>query len=375
MKRLFAVLPAFMMAAAIAMPSRAEAFVPEPAAVQDTLILKLRNQAKVLVVVKDIKDIKSLKSQSLDSLIVLLEKHVDQIERAGKTAAENPVTITIDKGEGVGREDVNITITQANGDKKKVISKEIKNIRVDVDVEKEENKTTIGVNMQKDTLSTDEGEEEEEKEKERYKRKYSEFQLDYGADRWANAGGTPGVFGLKPSFRPVASRYISLATKWHRRLGGPGSPARISSGLGFEFHNYMFDDNQHLVNTGEVSYMATHDRELEKSKLATTSFTIPLELSFDVKNSEHNTVFRIGGGGFVGYLLGSKTKTVFNENGDDRTVKVHNDYNLNDLQYGVSGFIGMRGIDIFAKYNLNDMFKDNRGPKGNALAFGLRWNM
>lgn len=372
MKPFLTLIPAFLVAAAISVPCRAESNPPKSAAKEDTLILKLKNQAKVLVVVKDLQDIKKLKSQSLDSLILLLEKHVDQIERAGKSVEEYPVSIIIDKGEGEGKNDVNITITQSNGDKKQIISKEIKNIRVDVDVNKEKEKTTLGISMQKDTLDDD---KKEKKPRERYARKTFDFQVDYGADRWANTGSTLGLAGPKPSFRPIASRYISLNSKWHRRLGGAGSPARLSSGFAFEFHNFMFDDNQVLVNLGEKSAMVVDSRELEKSKLATVSFTLPLELSFDVKNSNHNTVFRIGGGGFAGVMIGSKTKVVVTENGNSNKVKVPDDFHMNDLQYGVSGFIGRKGWDLFAKYNLNDMFKDNRGPKGNALAMGLRWNL
>ena len=372
MKRLYALLSAIMMAAAITLPSHAVTKGPSAAAVQDTLILKLRNQSKVLVVVKDLQDTKSLKEQSLDSLIVLLEKHVDQIERAGQSADENPVTITIEKKENPTSEDVNITITQSNGDKKQIISKEIKNVRVDVNVEKEKDKTTIGVNMQKDTTMADQ-KEEEKKNKDKYRRSSFDFQLDYGADRWVNTSDLDG--GSSIEFRPIASRYLSLNSKWHYRLGGKMSPARLSTGFSFEFHNYMFDDNQYLENTGNNAVVMTSASELEKSKLATTSLTIPLELSFDVKNSQRETAFRIGGGGFVGYMLGSKTKVKFTDNGDNTTVKFKDDFHLNDFQYGLSGFIGIRSFDIFAKYNLNDVFESGKGPAGNALAVGIRWNM
>ncbi|MFC6999714.1 outer membrane beta-barrel protein [Rufibacter roseus] len=372
MKRLFAPLTAIIMAAGIALPSRAETKVNFTPPVQDTLIVKLKNDARVLVVVKDLKDVKSLKSQSIDSIITILEKHVDQIERAGQSAANNPVTVTIDRQQSQTGEDVNITITQANSDKKQIINKEIKNVRVGVDIEEEEDKTTIGVKIGKDTTMI--AEKKEKKEKERYSKNSHDIQLDYGADRWVNTSTPEGGVGVK--FRPIASRYFSINNKWHHRLGGKGSPARVSYGFSFEFHNYMFDDNQMLVDDGDGARIITAEPlNLEKSKLATTTFSIPLELSFNVKNKDGNTAFRIGGGGYLGYMIGSKTKVVYPEGGDTKTVKVKDDFHLTDVQYGVSGFIGVRSMDIFAKYNLNDMFESGFGPSGNALAVGIRWNL
>ena len=37
----------------------------------------------------------------------------------------------------------------------------------------------------------------------------------------------------------------------------------------------------------------------------------------------------------------------------------------------MQGTIGIRSIDLFAKYNLNNTFKDNRGPQAQTISFGI----
>jgi hypothetical protein len=34
--------------------------------------------------------------------------------------------------------------------------------------------------------------------------------------------------------------------------------------------------------------------------------------------------------------------------------------------------IGYRKVELFGKYNLNELFKDNRGPAMNVVSFGFR---
>ncbi|RNI27754.1 hypothetical protein EFA69_16730 [Rufibacter immobilis] len=375
MKRLYALLSAIMMAAAIALPSHASTLSPKQPVVQDTLILKLRNEARLLVVVKDVKDLKNLKNQSVDSLLLLLDKYADQIEAAGKNGEE--VTVTIDKSSAKTSEDVNITITQNGPNGTEVVIKEKNRIRItdkvgiDIDHDEENNKTKVSVNMGgNDTTTTVVN---KKREKPRNPKREFDFQIDLGVSQWLNTEEMAGSAVQDINFRTMASRYISLNSKWHRRLGGENSPLRVISGFNFDFHNYMFDDNIRIVNTGErADFMYAEPLNLEKSKLATTSINVPLELGLDFRNQKGKSVFRIGGGGFVGYMLSSHSKVKYSQNGDNVKNKFKDDFYLNDFQYGVSGFVGVGSLELFAKYNLNEMFEDDKGPQANAIALGLR---
>ncbi|WP_210464896.1 outer membrane beta-barrel protein [Rufibacter roseolus] len=376
MKRLYALLTAIMMAAAIALPSHASSKSLIPAATQDTLILKLKNEARLLIVVKDVKDLKNLKNQSIDSIMLLVEKYADQIEAAGKKGDE--VTVTIDKSKANTSEDVNITITQHGPEGTEVTIKEKNRIRItdkvgiDIDHDEDTKSTKVKVNVgNEDSLEVKE--RDEERYKNRHPRRTLDFQVDAGLSTWLNKEEQAGSAVQDIKFRTAASRYISLNTKWYNRIGGESSPVRLITGFTVDFHNYMFDDNIMIQNTGEKSdFVIPTGINLEKSKLSTTSLNVPLELGFDFKTKRGKTAFKIGGGGFVGYMLSSHSKVKYSQDGDNVKSKAKDDFYLNDFQYGVSGFIGIRSLEFFAKYNLNDMFQDNKGPQANAFAAGVR---
>ncbi|WP_205500763.1 outer membrane beta-barrel protein [Rufibacter psychrotolerans] len=378
MKRMYALLSATMVAAAIALPSRASSLAPKMAAPQDTLILKLKNEARLLVVVKDVKDLKNLKNEKIDSLMLLLDKYASQIEAAGKNGEE--VTVTIEKGQANASEDVSITIAQNNPGGTEVVIKEKNRIRItdkvgiDIDKEEDGNSTRVKVNVGDSSADEDEDKDKDkDKEKSRNPKKDFVFQIDLGVSNWMNKEALAGSSVQDIDLKPLGSRYISLNSKWHYRIGGVESPLRLISGFNFDFHNYMFDDNIMIVrNEATTDFVKADPINLEKSKLATSSINIPLEIGLDFKNSKGESNFQIGGGGFVGYMFSSHSKVKYSQNGDNFKRKIKDDYNLNDLLYGVSGFISIRDFEFFGKYNLNEVFEDNKGPKANTLTFGVR---
>ena len=82
--------------------------------------------------------------------------------------------------------------------------------------------------------------------------------------------------------------------------------------------------------------------------------------------------FAVGAGGFVGYRLNSWTKLKYFENGNTYKDKDYGNYGLNDWQYGLQGVIGYHGLTFFAKYNLNELFREGQGPQAQTLSFGVR---
>ncbi len=95
-----------------------------------------------------------------------------------------------------------------------------------------------------------------------------------------------------------------------------------------------------------------------------------MELNFKDRNGKES--FTIGGGGFIGYRLGSHTKIKYQSEGNTYKDKERGTYNLEDMQYGVNFVLGYKWLSLFGKYNLNDLFKDNRGPNMNVVSFGFR---
>jgi hypothetical protein len=133
----------------------------------------------------------------------------------------------------------------------------------------------------------------------------------------------------------------------------------------------MFEGNTRMANSDGYTVFYKDNKSLEKTKLATTSVNLPLMLVLDFKNKKGNSAFRIGAGAFGGYRIGAHTKIKYDLEGEEEKDKDHGNFNLEDFQYGGKFIIGYRGIDFFANYNLNELFKDDRGPKANALSFGI----
>jgi hypothetical protein len=79
----------------------------------------------------------------------------------------------------------------------------------------------------------------------------------------------------------------------------------------------------------------------------------------------------IGVGGYVGYRLNSHSKVKYSGGGKD---KEFNNFYLNDFRYGLTAQLGINNFpDLFFNYDFNDLFQNGRGPKVNAVSFGIKF--
>ncbi|RYY10189.1 MAG: PorT family protein, partial [Cytophagaceae bacterium] len=183
-----------------------------------------------------------------------------------------------------------------------------------------------------------------------------------------------------PDLRTLGSRYVNLGLNVAPRLGGPKSPLYLVFGPEFAFNNYMLEGNNKWVSqNGTTSVVPeTNGRQYQKTKLATSTLTVPLMFQLNFREKDAHTGrsrdgFRVGAGGFVGYRLGSWTKLKYFEDGNTFKDKNYGSYNLTDWQYGLQGVVGYRSLTFFAKYNLNELFRDGQGPKAQTVSFGVRF--
>jgi hypothetical protein len=177
-----------------------------------------------------------------------------------------------------------------------------------------------------------------------------------------------------PELRPEGSRYVNLGLSYRQRLGGRRSPLYLLGGPELAFNNYMLEGNYKWQNTSGITSVVPEPtaRQYQKTKLATSTITLPLMLQLRLHDEHHRATFRLGAGGFVGYRLASWTKLKYFEEGSTYKDKDYGSYNLNDWQYGLQAHIGYGDVNFFVKYNLNELFRDGRGPQAQTLSFGLR---
>lgn len=217
--------------------------------------------------------------------------------------------------------------------------------------------------------------ESQRKRLKKYKRKPSHVRnflaVDLGFNNYLEDGKFPDEAGKDYGLDVFGSRYISVG--WYRRTSFFGSPLRLTMGLEVNWNNYMFKNNTYITqDTASVefrNYLNDNGATLNKSKLTTVYANIPVMLGFKFRNRYGRTTFRIDAGGYAGYRLDSYAK--IKPNGQD-TQRPHQNYFLNNWRYGLVTYVGFSGIQLFAKYDLNTLFVDGKGPSLNSFSFGIR---
>lgn len=142
--------------------------------------------------------------------------------------------------------------------------------------------------------------------------------------------------------------------------------------FGIQWNNFALEDENYQILKGpesivfENTTISRADINPARSKLNITYLNagiLPI-VHFGKKSSS----LRVGAGVYGGYRIGSKSKFKYDDNGKD---VVKNNFYLNSWHYGVRAQVGWKGIDLFATYDLNSLYINNRGPELNAFSFGI----
>jgi hypothetical protein len=347
----------------------------------DTIVVKLPNQATMTLFVKNKQQLRELRAYKLDSLMILLDTYIAQAENAGKNSKSEQVTMEFypakDQPGKQVPEQIRITMhndqggkSTRSGDKVEVNMGRVFGVKVEENANgKGGDRVSVHVgDYGKDSLAT--AKRRAKKEAERNRAVHNNFTIDLGLNTLTSIETQLNQFG--PDLKPVGSRYVSLNWLYDIRIGKVGSPLRLVTGPALSFNNYMLDNNARFINTNGITTIASEsERSLDKSKLAVTTLNLPLMAALRFKGNNDKDGFRIGAGGFAGYRLGSHTKIKYSEDGRTRKDKDRGSYNLTDFQYGVQGFIGIRSLELFGKYHLNDLFSNDRGIQAQTLSFGI----
>lgn len=383
MKRLPVLLAALLLGAASTAQAKTLPRLAPPVANDDTIVVKLPNQATMTLFVKNKAQLRELRQYKLDSLLVLLDGYITQAEAAGKNSKSEQVTMEFYPAkEQPGKqvpEQIRITVrnqgtgakTTKSADHVDVTLGRVFGVTVDESTDGGSDRVSVRVGATAASDSIRNAQRQAKREEYRNRPVHSNFNIDLGLNALVDKGADAG--GVTPELRPIASRYVSLNWHYDIRLGRKGSVLYLRTGPELAFNNYMLDGNYQFTNTNGVTTLSKAEagRSLEKSKLAVTSINLPLMPMLNFQDKKGKNAFRIGAGGFVGYRLGSHTKLKYEQEGNTKKDKDRGSYNLEDFQYGVQGIVGIRSINLFAKYNLNDTFKNNRGPQAQTFSFGF----
>lgn len=137
----------------------------------------------------------------------------------------------------------------------------------------------------------------------------------------------------------------------------------IVTGVGLTYNNYRFDDNARIdFNSQGYPFFNEQDsaKNYLKSKLTNFYITVPLLFEYQIRTPNRSNNFHINAGVVGMMLANSHTKYVYREDNKSNKTKVKNStYKyINPLRADATVGIGWNNINIYARYALNDLFKN-----------------
>lgn len=212
-----------------------------------------------------------------------------------------------------------------------------------------------------DNTFTLESEEKEMQFEGSKKRAYERsLNLDIGVNTWINDASAPLV-------KPWGSWNVGINLQRQYKMGNNFS---LNPALGVSWYNFKFEDrNLIAVKTAEeIEFQDFSDGTGAKSKISASYVNLSLIPTFHSSNGK----FRFGVGPYAGLRIGGRGKFVYDdENSRSRKIFERSNMYANNFRYGGRVTLGISNVDLFVNYDLNEFFETNKGPRVNALSFGL----
>ncbi|MGB5237804.1 MAG: hypothetical protein WBM43_10590 [Flavobacteriaceae bacterium] len=212
------------------------------------------------------------------------------------------------------------------------------------------------------------------------RRTFSNFIIAFGLNNAIPEGGN-----LNDSpYSAWRSRYFELGWAWRTRVFSHSNFMRFHYGFSFTFNGLR--NNSNLYYTTDENNQVVREVfpvNLDKSKLRTDNFIIPLHLEFGpTKKTVTETrvrysikrQLRIGLGGYGGVNMGTRQKLKYRVDGNRIKEKSANIFDSNQFVYGLSGWIGVGCVQFNVRYDLQTILKNTEVLEKNIL-FGVRFEI
>jgi len=185
-------------------------------------------------------------------------------------------------------------------------------------------------------------------------------------------GDAPSGYG----FKTMASRTFNAYYLYDKNFGE--SALSVHPGIGVGTEKYAFDKNitlgygyddlgEKVVQFTPLDSIYGAGITYKKSQINANYLDIPLEFRWISRKYDPKSSFTITIGGKVGVLFDGKTKVKYNQDGENKTTKQKENYELSTLRYGVYGKLGIGGFSAFYYYSLSDTFKKEKGPMSTTM--------
>jgi hypothetical protein len=331
----------------------------------------------------------------------------ETFEQRAKVIAQNIEKITTEEKESLKKEveDINqqlergsITSAQAQEAKEKLAAQRAKNIeertaleeqkltalvkdKVDGKIEQNQDSLSFGKNRIYIRWERDSDYTKKTCSYPGEQRTTSQFVFAFGLNNVITDGSFSSLDDS--DFRVWGSHFYEWGVTWNTRIFKNDNLLHAKYGFSFMYNNLRPTQNRYFVKEGNQTFLETANVNLNESRFRNVQLVLPLHLEFDLtpkKVNEDGTYrfrthehIRFGIGGYTG--LNFKTKQILRYREDDILVrtKERGDFNVSNFVYGLSAYLGCGPISLYAKYDLNPLFKNNPIEQNN-VSFGLRFD-
>lgn len=205
------------------------------------------------------------------------------------------------------------------------------------------------------------------------------FDLHLGLSQMVEAGGL--IISDQPAEQQTwKSANFELGLGGKTRMFGDQSKFYLKYGLAVNW-NWFSLKGKNAIFKDTATGMAAFGENGTSLNVASSKFSvgyldIPLMLQFDSSTRGMDNGFTLGVGGYGGVKLYSKRTIDYDDEFNDRSTQyTYNSYFMPSFRYGLIGQIGYGHFKATAKYDLNSMFKDNKGPDYHiaSITLGFSW--
>ncbi|SDR66210.1 hypothetical protein SAMN04515667_0093 [Formosa sp. Hel1_31_208] len=179
------------------------------------------------------------------------------------------------------------------------------------------------------------------------------------------------------------SGFVELGWVWSTRLLKDSNFFRLNYGFSFQWNKLNIKDNLYFVQDGNATTLQEFPLELNKSQFRVTNLVFPMHLEFGPsrKREYDNRIryttdnqFKVGIGAYGGFRVGTQQKLKYKVDGDRVKDKIRRNYNVSNFVYGLSAYVGFGDLALYAKYDLNPLFKDQTVEQNN-ISLGFRLDL
>ena len=180
------------------------------------------------------------------------------------------------------------------------------------------------------------------------------------------------------------SDFYEWGISYNTRIFKNNNLLHFKYGLSLQYNNLRPNNDRMFAIDGDETMLVDSGRELRMARLRYVNLVVPLHLELDFTPKKINgdktyypthDSLRMGLGGYVGFNVKEKQILKYeDEHGNRIKDKTKGDFNVNDVVYGVSGYIGYGEISLYAKYDLQTVFSNNDVDQNN-LSLGIRFDI